>query len=77
VSRAVQEIYRTLRPGGVFFATTILTSAYMGAAGPNSSGFTLFRDTNELDKIVSDAGFSRVQVRKEGRGCAVIRAYKD
>jgi hypothetical protein len=70
---------RVLTPGGVFFATTIFSSALTLGINPKNQyngGFNLFKDENELFEIVSGAGFERVEVRKEGRACAIIKAYK-
>ena len=81
VSQVLSEIHRTLRPGGAFFATTILTSAITGRADDllrdrYNSGFTYFKSTDELYELAKAAGFEEVAVRQEGRACAVIRARK-
>ena len=60
------------------FATTFLQGAY-GNGMPQQSGvggayFRFFADEDELTKLCVEAGFVDVTVRREGRGCAVIRA---
>jgi len=77
----LQEIARVLKPGGRFFATTFLQGAYgmrvPGTEAASSGGsFRFFGSEEELTALLEDAGFSRagIQVRREGRGCAVVRA---
>ena len=72
------QIRQALKPGGRFFATTFLQGAY-GNGMPQQSGvggasFRFFADEDELTKLCVEAGFVDVTVRREGRGCAVIRA---
>jgi SAM-dependent methyltransferase len=74
------EIHAALKPGGRFFATTFLQGAY-GASFPRQtggSGFRFFEDEEELKRLLVAAGFpdDAVEVRREGRGCAIIRAEK-
>merc|ERR1712113_692510 len=77
----LQEIARVLKPGGRFFATTFLQGAYgvrmPGTEAVSSGGsFRFFRSEEELASLLADAGFQLdgIQVRREGRGCAIIRA---
>lgn len=81
VSQVLGEVHRSLRPGGAFFATTILTSAIGNTANTfirdqYNSGFSYFKSTEELFDLTKAAGFDDVAVRQEGRACAVIRARK-
>jgi len=75
----LQEIARVLKPGGRFFATTFIQGAY-GRVTPRQSGgggsFRFFEDEEELRQLLIAAGFPAdgVEVRREGRGCAIIRA---
>ena len=78
LEEGLQQIRMALKPGGRFFATTFLQGAY-GAAMPRQtggSGFRFFDDEAELTELLVGAGFPRagVSVRREGRGCAIIRA---
>lgn len=77
------EIRRVLKPGGAFFATTFLTSANIGTRRIDASGkrvagagFRLF-ELDELRTMLRDAGFdeSSIDVRQEGRACAVCKAH--
>lgn len=47
---------------------------------PTGGGFSTFESTEELNGYVTKAGFSNsggaTVVRKEGRGCAIIKAMK-
>jgi len=78
VAMSLAEIRRSLKPGGRFFATTFFQGAYGGPAFQTLQGqsgnFYFFKDEKELESLLSQAGFSNFQVRREGRGCAVIRA---
>lgn len=72
------QIRAALKPGGRFYATTFLQGAY-GAGMPRQSGggsFRFFESEEELKQLLVDAGFAAadVEVRREGRGCAVIKA---
>lgn len=72
------EIRACLKPGGRFFATTFLSGAYGVPMPPQSGGgsFRFFESEDELKRLLVDAGFDEagVEVRREGRGCAIIRA---
>jgi SAM-dependent methyltransferase len=83
VPQSVSEIHRVLRPGGVFYASTFLAD-WMGKGklddgkgGRINTGFNYFDSTEQLYKIVTAAGFTSVNVRQEGKGCAIIRATKE
>jgi len=80
VLAGLREIVRVLKPDGLFFATTFLKGAYGITAGQSggANGFRFFDGTKELEDLLVAAGFPAdgVQVRKEGRGCAIIRACK-
>eukprot|EP01035_Chromulina_nebulosa_P018249 gene18249-23922_t len=89
VENALAEIYRVLKPTGVFYASTFLSSAY---SLPNSSRssynngniiiggeyFNVFESIDLLKDLTNNAGFKEGQVivRKEGNGCAIIKAIK-
>lgn len=63
LEEALKEIYRVLKPGGAFYASTFFVSAYSPVGGTNSpgpetnSGFRLFKDEAEIEDLVKDAGF--------------------
>jgi len=78
LEKGLAEIRNSLKPGGRFFATTFLQGAY-GIVEPQQTGcgsFRFFESEAELKQLLVDAGFPRmgVTVRKEGRGCAIIKA---
>jgi len=80
LEQGLSEIHAALKPGGRFFATTFIQGAY-GASFPRQTGggsFRFFTGEAELKQLLVDAGFPEdgVVVRREGRGCAVIRAEK-
>ena len=73
----LSEIRQALKPGGRFFATTFFQGAY-GVNMPSQTGggsFRFFKDEEELRALLIGAGFPEagVTVRREGRGCAIIK----
>jgi len=76
LEEGLQQIRQSLKPGGRFFATTFLQGAYGAGTPPNGGGFRFFVDEAELEQLLIVAGFeaSGVEVRREGRGCAIIKA---
>ena len=82
LSQSLAEVYRVLKPGGVFYTTTFIFKAAMGGFLQNSynSGFKQFKDIEEIQDYVEKAGFVNdggVTVsRKEGRACVIVRATK-
>ena len=83
LEQSLAEVYRALKPGGRFYATTFFAGA-LGAGGGGGAasgmvrGMRFFDDAAELEALLAQAGFAPegVHVRREGRGCAVIRAEK-
>jgi ubiquinone/menaquinone biosynthesis C-methylase UbiE len=82
---AVSEIYRVLRPGGRYFATTFLSSyfgtlqrAEGGATGPSRQAFQYFGSTQQLSDLLESGGFAanNIQVEVLGNACVVIRCEK-
>lgn len=80
---ALSEIYRVLKPGGRYFATTFLSNYFsvIQATGGDTiqqQAFQLFESTDILRDMVTKAGFeeSNVQVEVLGKACVVIRAEK-
>lgn len=80
LERSLIEVQRALRPGGRFFATTFFEDALSKRrpqlASMGSGAMRFFRDEAELSALLKGAGFkaSNVDVRREGRACAIIRA---
>ena len=73
LEEGLREIRRVLSDDdGKFFATTFLNGA-MGTSGRNQRGFRFF-DLDELERLLRDAGFDTIDVRREGSFCAVIKA---
>jgi len=81
LEEALREVWRSLEPGGRFYATTFLYSDLLPAGAASASrsgnGFRVF-ELDELRELLVTAGFEpdAVDVRKEGRGCAIIKCVK-
>jgi len=82
---ALSEIYRVLKPGGRYFATTFLAQYFRGLqasesgqTGPSIQAFQYFASTDELKDMIVKAGFDEEKVSVEvlGTACVVIRAEK-
>ena len=74
----MQEIHRVLKPGGVFYASTFYQ--VLRPTNKENSGFNFFESPEEIKEYVSKGGFDgltgKVIVRREGRGCVIIKAVK-
>jgi ubiquinone/menaquinone biosynthesis C-methylase UbiE len=82
---AVKEIYRVLKPGGRYFATTFLSSyfgalqaAEGGASGPSRQAFQYFESVDQLRQLMEDGGFEhdKISIEVLGAACVVIRCEK-
>lgn len=81
---AMKEIYRVLKPGGRYFATTFLAQYFStlqgvdGASSPSQQAFQYFSSVEQLRKLVEAGGFEseKVQIEVLGAACVVIRAEK-
>jgi ubiquinone/menaquinone biosynthesis C-methylase UbiE len=75
---SLAEVSRVLRPGGRFFATTFFESAAMSSSRQQTApgAMRFFKDEAELEALLVQAGFptESLEVRREGRACAIIRA---
>ncbi|CAN0152815.1 unnamed protein product [Pylaiella littoralis] len=80
---SLSEVYRVLKPGRGFFATTFLKcvcvcfypSATVSRA-QRGDGFAFF-EIDELERLMQNAGFADVEVVQEGTACAIVRAIKE
>ena len=69
------EIARALKPGGKAFFTTFLVGALGTGRVPEQirrQGYRFFT-VEELEALMTDAGFTDVDVRREDPACAVIK----
>jgi ubiquinone/menaquinone biosynthesis C-methylase UbiE len=81
---AMSEIYRVLKPGGRYFATTFLSQYFGnlqkadGDTGPSMTAFQYFQTTDQLRKLVESGGFEHDKIKIEvlGSACVVIRCEK-
>jgi len=79
LKESLSEIYRILKPGGKFYATTFLKADIAGQRnfGRTRTLFSLF-ELDELRSLMEDAGFSSsdVSVSRQGIGCGIIACTK-
>lgn len=74
----LSEVCRALAPGGKFFATTFMKGAYGVPSQVNDQGGPSFRffEKEELESLLTEAGFSAVEVELVGQGCLIARCTK-
>lgn len=83
---AVSEIYRVLKPGGRYFATTFLSNYFRviqssegGSTGPSRQAFQYFESVNQLRTLLQDSGgfeSSKINIEVLPPSCVVIRCEK-
>lgn len=86
LNAATSEIYRVLKPGGRYFATTFLSKYFSalssmdsaGSAAPSQQAFQYFSSVDTLRDLLERGGFERdkIQIEVLGTACVVIRAEK-
>ncbi|KAG5177188.1 S-adenosyl-L-methionine-dependent methyltransferase [Tribonema minus] len=69
---SLSEVYRTLKPGGRFYASTFLLSDLMSGVASSFRCFT--RD--ELAYLLEQAGFESVDVQTYGKACVIAKCIK-
>lgn len=80
----LSEIYRVLKPGGRYFATTFLSQYFSNLrnldndSDPSQMAFQYFASTDKLRDLVVRNGFSpgKVSIEVLGSSCVVIRCEK-
>merc|ERR1712194_41430 len=83
---AASEIYRVLKPGGRYFATTFLATYFRNIAAmdgqqgmsPSQQAFQYFDSVDKLKDLLVRGGFeeSKVNIEILGTSCVVIRSEK-
>jgi len=83
---AASEIYRVLKPGGRYFATTFLSEYFKNVANLDKVGnvdvtkqaFQYFDSTEGLRDLLIRGGFdsNKILIEVLGTACVVIRAEK-
>lgn len=70
-------MYRVLKPGGRFYASTF-EAGYMGNLASNTRSSFRFFQLNELRSLLMDCGFAAdaVDVRREGSACLIAKCVK-
>eukprot|EP00966_Prymnesium_polylepis_P228723 5293309-Prymnesium_polylepis.1 len=78
LEQSLAEVRRVLKPGGRFYATTFYEGAVSRArqVAQQPGAMRMFKDESELQQLLTQAGFdaATLDVRREGRACAIIRA---
>jgi ubiquinone/menaquinone biosynthesis C-methylase UbiE len=81
----LSEIYRVLKPGGRYFATTFLAQYFTalqnldgGNSNPSQMAFQYFTSTDKLRDLLLRNGFApeKVNIEVLGSACVVIRCEK-
>lgn len=85
LTAAASEIYRVLKPGGRYFATTFLSDYFRivsasegGSTGPSRQAFQYFASVDQISKIMQGGGFNPENINIEvlAPSCVVIRCEK-
>lgn len=86
LNAAASEIYRVLKPGGRYFATTFLSTYFSNVAAldtqsgmsASQQAFQYFDSVDTLKNLLVEGGFeeSKVSIEVLGTACVVIRAEK-
>lgn len=81
---AISEVYRVLKPGGRYFATTFLSEYFSTLQrtspgnAPSQQAYQYFRSLEEIKNLMYDGGFApdKVQVDLSQPACIIIKCEK-
>jgi SAM-dependent methyltransferase len=72
--KGLSEIYRVLKPGGVFYLG-VITKETLDSIFYTRSGFKKFKDEEYLE-LGREAGFGRVEMKPLGRSYGLLMIYR-
>lgn len=79
VQQSLIEIFRVLKPGGTYFATTFRSTRLLRRQA-RAQGYYFFDSADEVRILLEKAGFTgeggSCEVRTEGVACLIIKAIK-
>ena len=72
--QGMSEIYRVLKPGGVFY-NAVITKEYLDKVFYTKSGFKKF-ENEDYEEVGKKAGFSSVEIKTLRSGMSLLVIYR-